>query len=168
LTLLAQVYDPCVTPNSLPNLVGLLLKYNAKVNHESLDDITPLRAAIASGSTTSILALIDAGADPSCAESGVNIIAELMHQSSYQRCLQPPSAESQAEAEARVQDIVRILKGFHLGSPRGLRASKVDKDNGSLLHYAARAGLVDCVAVLINTGLGINLLRSGSHVTCES
>jgi ankyrin repeat protein len=159
LTLLAHVDDPCVTPNSLPNIVGLLLKYSPKVNHKSLDDVTPLGAAIASGSMPSVQALIDAGADPSSAESGVNIIAELMHQSSYQRRLQPPSVKSQAEAEAREQDIVRILKWLDLGSPKSLWVSKVDKDNGSLLHYASRAGLVDCVTVLINADLDINCIR---------
>lgn len=37
--------------------------------------------------------------------------------------------------------------------------SEVGKDNESLLHYAARAGLVDCVAVLINVDLDINCIR---------
>jgi len=101
LSLLAHVDDPCVTPNSLLTIVGLLLKYGSKVNRKSLDERTPLGAAIAAGSMPSILALIDAGADPSCAESGMNIIAGLMHQSSYRGCLQQPSAKSQAEAEAR-------------------------------------------------------------------
>ncbi|MCJ1351739.1 MAG: hypothetical protein MMC33_001723 [Icmadophila ericetorum] len=160
LTLLAHINDPCVTPNSLPNIVSLLLKYNCKVNHKSLDDVTPLGAAIASGSLPSVQGLIDAGADPSCAESGVNIIAKLMHQSSYLHCLQPPSAKSQAEAEAQEQDIVRIFKRLDLGSPKSLWMSNVDKDNGSLLHYASRAGLVDCVSVLINADLDINCIRN--------
>jgi len=112
---LAHVDDPCVTPNSLPNIVSLLLKYSSKVNHRSLDNITPLGAAIASESMPSVWALFDAGADPSCAESGVNIIAELMHKSSYRRCLQPPSVRSRAETEAQEQDIVRILKRLDLG-----------------------------------------------------
>ena len=38
--------------------------------------------------------------------------------------------------------------------------SNVDKDNGSLLHYASRAGLVDCVSVLINADLDINCIRN--------
>jgi ankyrin repeat protein len=83
LILLAHVNDPCVTPNSLPNIISLLLKYSPKVNYKSLDDVTPLGAAIALGSMPSVQTLIDAGADPSSAESGMNIIAELMHQSSY-------------------------------------------------------------------------------------
>jgi ankyrin repeat protein len=83
LTLLAHVNDPCATPNSLSNIVGLLLKYSVEVNHKNLDNVTPLGVAIASGSMPSVRALIDAGADPSCAESGVNIIVELIHQKAY-------------------------------------------------------------------------------------
>jgi ankyrin repeat protein len=166
LTLLAHTDDPCVTPNSLPNIVGLLLNYGAKVNQKSSDDVTPWEqpslqdlCLACRRSMPSVQALVDTGADPSCAEAGVNIVAELMHKSSYRRCLQAPSAKSQAEAEAQEQDIVRILKKLHIRSPKSLWVSKVDKDTGNLLHHASRAGLVDCVTVLINAGLDINRIR---------
>ncbi len=64
LTLLAHVDDPCVTPNSLLNIVGLLLKYNSEINHKSLDEVTPLGAAVHSQSMPCVQMLIDAGADP--------------------------------------------------------------------------------------------------------
>jgi len=159
LTLLAHVRDPCATPNSQLIIVGLLLKHRANVNYKSLDDVTPLGAAIASDSMPTVQVLLDAGADPSCAESGLNILALLIYHGSYRLLLQPQSSTSQAEAEAREQDIVTILKNLDFESPTSLWVYKVDKDNGSLLHYASQAGLADCVALLINADLDINCIR---------
>ncbi|ORY07687.1 hypothetical protein BCR34DRAFT_666300 [Clohesyomyces aquaticus] len=148
--LLAPVLDPCVTPNSLLNLTQVLLSYGACVNCRSLDGITPLGAAIAAESMPCIKALINAGADLSVDEQGLNLLARLIYQCRY-------GERTRGVTERPVQDVVEILTQLDVKESPWVH--KVDKDNGSLLHYVAYAGLTECVAILLDAGLNINQVR---------
>ncbi|KAF2633096.1 kinase-like protein [Macroventuria anomochaeta] len=148
--LLPHILDPCVTPNSLLNLTQLLLSYGACVNYRSLDGITPLGAAIASESMPCIKALIKAGADLSVDEQGLNLLARLIYECHHKEW-------TKGLTERPVQDVVEILR--QLDVKESLWVHKVDKDNGSLLHYAAYAGLIECVTMLLDAGLNINQVR---------
>ena len=165
LTLLGNDKDPSVAPNSLPTIIDLLIEYGANVNQRSSDDVTPLGAAVASDCMSSVHALIKAGADPGTFESGLNVIAQLMHQSTTWSRLDVSSTEFQATVEAREHDIMKVLNGV-MRCLNSRWISQVDRDNGNLLHYASRAGLVACVKMLI-TKLDINCIRK-SHLTKAS
>ena len=124
---------------------------------KSSDDITPLIAAVNSDSMPCVQSLIENGADPSTSQRGLNIAASLINHSAYLQQLASPDAKSRIEAEKREQDIVEILR--EVCSGKHAWAHHVDMDNGSLLHYAACAGLVDCVGVLVQAGFDLRQKR---------
>ncbi len=155
LTLLPD--NPSMGLDSILRIVSLLLKHGANVNHKSLDEMTPLGAAVAVDHLPTIRLLIRAGADLSCASHGVNIVTQLMYNRSYRRVLERPRSMSQAEAKAQEDDIASILREVDVS--RNVWMSQVDKDNGNMLHYAASSGLVDCVKLLLRAGLDVNCIR---------
>ena len=154
---LPHVSDPHVTPGSLLRLVRTLSNAGANVELKSSDDTTPLIAAVNSDSMPCVQSLIENGADPSTSQRGLNIAASLINHSAYLQQLASPDAKSRIEAEKREQDIVEILR--EVCSGKHAWAHHVDMDNGSLLHYAACAGLVDCVGVLVQAGFDLRQKR---------
>jgi ankyrin repeat protein len=147
---LPHASDSHVTPGSLLRIVHMLRSAGANANLKSIDDTTALIAAVNSDSMPCVQALVDNGADPSASQRGFNIVASLVYHSGYLRQLAAPDAKSRDEAERRERDIVAIL--MTICSSEHTWAHRVDMDNGSLLHYAASAGLVDCVKVLVQAG----------------
>jgi len=156
LMLLAHSSDPAVPADSSLKITELLLRYGATVNCRSFDDITPLGAAISSESMPCIKALIDAGANLGVSEHGLNILARLIHQNNYFRS-RLPSSETHEGASHNDECLAEILRQVDLSNSSWVH--NVDKDNGSLLHYAAYAGLEDCVQILLTAGLDINQVR---------
>jgi ankyrin repeat protein len=147
---LPHISDPHVTPGSLLSIFHTLLSAKANVNLKSFDETTPLIAAVNSDSMPCVQALIEHGADLNASQRGFNIVATLMYHNGYLPQLASPDAKSRDEAEKREQDIVEMLR--RVCSGENAWAHHVDMDNGSLLHYAAPAGLVDCVKVLVQAG----------------
>jgi ankyrin repeat protein len=147
---LPHASDQHVTTGSLLRLVHTLLSHKANVNLKSTDDTTPLIAAVNSDSMPCVQALIENRADPSASQRGFNIVASLIYHSGYLRQLASPDAKSRDEAERKEQAIVQILG--RVCSDEHAWAHQVDMDNGSLLHYAASAGLTDCVKTLVRAG----------------
>ncbi|EME81802.1 uncharacterized protein MYCFIDRAFT_175392 [Pseudocercospora fijiensis CIRAD86] len=136
-------------------IIDLLVKSGANTNHKANDGTTPLLTA-ARRAGTLYRHIINAGADLKTTCRGINVLAELLYSKSHPRCMHEglsTSEESLAQDNYLAQLIVSKIPDL------GIWACNVDKDNGSLLHYAAASGLVKCVEVLIAAGLDVNQVR---------
>ncbi|KAK1062036.1 hypothetical protein LTR12_000486 [Friedmanniomyces endolithicus] len=145
---------------SFLRVVELLIRFRADVNHASWDYMTPLAAVTEAECMAAFHLLVDSGADLTSTPDGLNIIARWMWISSYWRALEMPHSTSDssiAAATAQEDEIVGILRALDLKQIPW--ASSMDKDAGTLLHYAAYSGLVACVRLLIETKLDINRVR---------
>lgn len=157
LMLLPHSSDPHVTPGSLLGLVRSLLSAGANINLQSPDGMSALGAAAAADSMDCVQALVNAEADLSLTQRGLNIVAGLVHQNGYVGLLLPPAPKSVNEAEAREQALFGILGTVCATSHDW--AHRVDMDNGSLLHYVASAGLTDCARLLVEAGFDKGQIR---------
>ncbi|KAK0257259.1 hypothetical protein LTS09_007734 [Friedmanniomyces endolithicus] len=145
---------------SFMRIAELLIRFEADVNHASRDYMTPLVAVTEAKCMAAFHLLVDAGADLTSSPDGLNIIARWMWISSYWRASAIPrstSDSSVAAATAQEAEIVGILRALDL--KKSPWASSMDKDGGTLLHYAAYSGLVTCVRLLIDAELDINGVR---------
>ncbi|KAK1064663.1 hypothetical protein LTR74_008515 [Friedmanniomyces endolithicus] len=145
---------------SVTRIVELLIRFGADVNHDSRDYMTPLVAAIQTKCMPAFHLLVDAGADLTSAPDGLSLIARWMWISSYWRALEmsrSTSDSSIAAATAQEAKLVDILRALDLKQDPW--TSAMDKDGGTLLHYAAYSGLVTCVRLLIEAELDINGVR---------
>jgi ankyrin repeat protein len=147
---LPHASDQHVASGSLLRLVHTLVSAGANTNLKSFDGTTPLAAAVTSDSMPCVQLLIEKGADLSVSHRGVNVVAALIYWSGYLTQLTSPNAKSREEAERRERDVVGVLTRICSGERAW--AHSVDMDNGSLLHYAASAGLTDCVRLLVQAG----------------
>jgi len=145
---------------SFLRIVKLLIHFRADVNHASRDYMTPLAAVTEAKCTAAFHLLVKSGADLTSTPDGLNIIARWMWISSYWRALEMPysTADSSIKAAtAQENEIVGVLGALDLKETPW--ASSMDKDGGTLLHYAAYSGLVACVRLLIAAKLDINRVR---------
>ncbi|KAK0288208.1 hypothetical protein LTR35_003682 [Friedmanniomyces endolithicus] len=145
---------------SFLRIVKLLIHFRADVNHASRDYMTPLAAVTEAKCTAAFHLLVKSGADLTSTPDGLNIIARWMWISSYWRALEMPysTADSSIKtATAQENEIVGVLGALDLKETPW--ASSMDKDGGTLLHYAAYSGLVACVRLLIAAKLDINRVR---------
>lgn len=157
LMLLPHSGDPHVTHDSLLNLIRSLLSANATINLQSASGMSPLGAAIAADSMDCVQTIFDAKADLTITESGLNVVANLIHQNGYLHLILSPGAKSTKEAEEREQAVLKILKTVTATEHKW--AHQADMDNGSLLHYAASAGLTDCARLLVEAGFDKEQIR---------
>lgn len=157
---LTLIPDGSYDPHGLFETVKMLVKHGGNVNHRSRNDTTPLMAAIWNGELSLIRHLIESGAQINVAVQGVSLMAQLVLYKSHERSLGGGATVSQTEAVA--QDVYFAELVHSCGPHVRVWSAVVDKDNGSLLHYAAKSGLVRCVETLVAAGLDVNQVRK-SH-----
>jgi hypothetical protein len=122
--LLADVHDPCVTPDNFLTPTQLLLSNGANINLKSLDETTPIGIAINSRPLPRIKALVGAGANLDVEERELSLVARLICHFRYIDGLDSTRALLE-------QELVEILGKSD--AMDGLRTHRPDKYNGSLL-----------------------------------
>jgi ankyrin repeat protein len=142
---------------SFVRIVELLVRSGADINNESPDHVTPLTAVTSAYCWAAFRLLISSGADITSAPHGLNVVARFMWVSSYDSILELKRATLGASITTQEEELLSLLKSLNM--EEGPWLSSMDRDGGTLLHYAAHSGLCSCVRFLIDAKLEINCVR---------
>lgn len=157
--------DPEICSSDIALVVSELLDHGAKPDVCSpLEDRWPLASAIRSLSIEAVESLLRAGANWRVKHKKLSILAHWMEHWSIKGYLSQPhtSPESWKTCE---RQIVRLLEAHVLekhDTDRLNLLNNVDEVGGTLLHYAAKAGLAKVVELLIEANVDKGKVR-GEH-----
>lgn len=158
LTLLPEATAGKTQPGSLCAIIQCLLEHGADINHQSLDEMTPLLSAVNSHSLEAVMLLLKSGADTATFFQGLNVMAVMLLRYAHRYNVRFKRPKRPIKALERETDIATMFKRWICPQPAILNLI-VDRDHGTWLHYAARAGLEECVSVLLENGSDVNALR---------
>ncbi len=157
LSVLPESDSPLVRPSSIPLIVRTLLDHGANPNYTHPSALSPLASCIFSGSMEATGNLLDAGADPTVQHAGLNVIALLLARSSiHGRRLNHQNLQGTV---INNETHIRLLFQKYLLNDRSRLALAVDAEQGTLLHYAVKAGLCDIATSLLSAGLDASAFR---------
>ena len=154
--------DPEVCFSDIPLVVIELLRHGAKPDVCSpFWDRRPLARAIESGSLEAVEPLLEAGADWRMKQKKLSILAFWMQYWRLDRYLQYPDTTPESWETCEGQ-IVRLLN-VHVLEKHDTDLldvlNNVDEVGGTLLHYAAHAGLAKVVELLIEASVDKGKVR---------
>ena len=162
LCLLPADLDPEICPSNVSPVVDSLLRYGARPNVPSpFNDFSPLASAIESGSLAAVASVLQAGADFTGKHKQMGVLAYLMGVWNIELFIRPPQ-RSREEWEASDEKIAQLIITYVLNENMTQRLqvlNNMDNAGGTLLHYAARSGLLSVVDCLLRAKLDTHKIR---------
>lgn len=160
LALLPSAGDPRIKFNSLLPVVRALLDHGAMPVYNHQHVLSPLQSAAYSGSLKIVDVLLSLGADPCEKLDGMDTLAMILaDEDIHHRFLGGRTREEIADRQQQLCNLIQkyILSRFSPDHSEILEG--VDKQNGTLLHYAVTSGLLPVAVALLKAGANPNIYR---------
>lgn len=160
LAVLPEADDPLIKSNNLLPVVRALLNHGAMPVYNHQHRLSPLQSAAYSGSLKIVDVLLSSGADPCEKLDGMNTLAMILAKENIHLQFRlGRTREEIADKQQQLCNLIQkyILSRFSPDHPEILE--EVDKQNGTLLHYAVSSGLLPVVVALLKAGVNPNIYR---------
>lgn len=169
LAVLPEALDPLIESNNLLPVVRALLDHGAMPVYNHQHVLSPLQSAAVSGSLEIVDVLLSLGADPCEKSDGMDTLAMILEKEDIHH--QFSNERTREEITDRQQQLCNLIQKYILSrfSPDHSEILEgVDKQNGTLLHYAVKSGLLPVVVALLKAGANPNIYRESiDEASCK-